>query len=175
MIVRTYARRAARCGAGRSSSDPVLLESPDADEDPDSAAGELLDLPFSQDSSHGRHAPALSAFSSQDCSSPWSFDAFDVHDEAPALPRDPPNEFHGSDGPRTVTWASARDPSAEMTTSTLMEAQESGEMMEHVDEVNFALDGLRRGQPVRVRRASLLSLLSACSTAQQRRLLRVQG
>ncbi|URE01449.1 hypothetical protein MUK42_19974 [Musa troglodytarum] len=175
MIVRTYARRAARCGAGRSSSDPILLESPDADEDPDSAAGELLDLPFSQDCSHGRHAPALSAFSSQDCSSPWSFDPFDVHDEAPALPSDPPNELHGSDGPRTVSWASARDPSAEVTTSTLMEAQEFGEMMEHVDEVNFALDGLRRGQPVRVRRASLLSLLSACSTAQQRRLLRVQG
>ncbi|THU67156.1 hypothetical protein C4D60_Mb05t21680 [Musa balbisiana] len=175
MIVRTYARRAARCGASRSSSDPILLESPDADEDPDSAAGELLDLPFSQDSSHGRHAPAISALSSQDCSSPWSFDPFDVHDEAAALPRDPPNEFHGSDGPRTVSWASARDPSAEVTTSTLMEAQEFGEMMEHVDEVNFALDGLRRGQPVRVRRASLLSLLSACSTAQQRRILRVQG
>ncbi|CAL9102828.1 unnamed protein product [Musa acuminata var. zebrina] len=175
MIVRTYARRATRYGAGRSSSDPILLESPDADDDPDSAAGELLDLPFSQDSSHGRHAPAISALSSQDCSSPWSFDPFDVHDEAPELPRDPPNEFHGSDGPRTVSWASARDPSAEVTTSTLMEAQEFGEMMEHVDEVNFALDGLRRGQPVRVRRASLLSLLSTCSTAQQRRILRVQG
>ncbi|XVF27668.1 hypothetical protein REPUB_Repub14bG0128500 [Reevesia pubescens] len=60
-------------------------------------------------------------------------------------------------------------------TSTLMEAQEFGEMMEHVDEVNFALDGLKKGQPVRIRRASLLSLLSICGTAQQRRLLRTHG
>lgn len=60
-------------------------------------------------------------------------------------------------------------------TSTLMEAQEFGEMMEHVDEVNFALDGLRRNQPVRIRRASLLSLLSICGTAHQRRLLGSQG
>lgn len=60
-------------------------------------------------------------------------------------------------------------------TSTLMETQEFGEMMEHVDEVNFALDGLRKGQPVRIRRASLLSLLGICGTAQQRRLLRTQG
>lgn len=60
-------------------------------------------------------------------------------------------------------------------TSSLMEAQEYGEMMEHVDEVNFALDGLKKGQPVRIRRASLLSLLSVCSTAQQRRLLRTHG
>ncbi|KAF9608349.1 hypothetical protein IFM89_009284 [Coptis chinensis] len=60
-------------------------------------------------------------------------------------------------------------------TSTLMEAQEFGEMMEHVDEVNFALDGLKKGQPARIRRASLLSLLSICGTAAQRRLLRTNG
>ncbi|KAK4421246.1 hypothetical protein Salat_2075100 [Sesamum alatum] len=60
-------------------------------------------------------------------------------------------------------------------TTTLMETQEFGEMMEHVDEVNFALDGLKKGQPVRIRRASLLSLLSICGTSQQRRLLRVHG
>ncbi|XVE51303.1 hypothetical protein DITRI_Ditri02bG0029400 [Diplodiscus trichospermus] len=60
-------------------------------------------------------------------------------------------------------------------TSTLMEAQEFGEMMEHVDEVNFALDGLKKGQPVRIRRASLLSLISICGTVQQRRLLRTHG
>ncbi|XP_071724387.1 LOW QUALITY PROTEIN: wings apart-like protein 2 [Rutidosis leptorrhynchoides] len=60
-------------------------------------------------------------------------------------------------------------------TSTLMEAREYGEMMEHVDEVNFALDGLRKGQQLRTRRSSLLSLLSICSTVQQRRLLRSQG
>ncbi|KAL8460369.1 hypothetical protein ACS0TY_032050 [Phlomoides rotata] len=60
-------------------------------------------------------------------------------------------------------------------TTTLMETQEYGEMMEHVDEVNFALDGLKKGQQVKIRRASLLSLLSICGTAQQRRLLRVHG
>ncbi|KZV57581.1 hypothetical protein F511_03041 [Dorcoceras hygrometricum] len=60
-------------------------------------------------------------------------------------------------------------------TSTLMETQEFGEMMEHMDEVNFALDGLKKGQQVTVRRASLLSLLSFCGTAQQRRLLRIHG
>ncbi|GFY91853.1 WAPL (Wings apart-like protein regulation of heterochromatin) protein [Actinidia rufa] len=60
-------------------------------------------------------------------------------------------------------------------TATLMETQEFGEMMEHVDEVNFALDGLRKGQQARIRRASLLSLLSICGTAQQRRLLRTHG
>ncbi|EPS71225.1 hypothetical protein M569_03535, partial [Genlisea aurea] len=60
-------------------------------------------------------------------------------------------------------------------TATLMETQEGGEMMEHLDEINFALDGLKKGQPFRVRRASLLSLLSKCGTMQQRRLLRSHG
>ena len=55
-----------------------------------------------------------------------------------------------------------------------MEAQEFGEMMEHIDEVNFALDGLRKPQPVWIKRASLLSLLSICAIVQQRRLLRTQ-
>ncbi|VFQ88550.1 unnamed protein product [Cuscuta campestris] len=63
----------------------------------------------------------------------------------------------------------------ESIAATLMETQEHGEMMENVDEVNFALDGLRKGQPVRIRRASLLSLLSICGTVHQRRLLRVHG
>ncbi|URD83918.1 hypothetical protein MUK42_05392 [Musa troglodytarum] len=182
MIVRTYARRAARCGAGRTSSDPILLDSSDADGEPDSAAGELLDLPFSQDSSHGRHAHAHAAFSSQDSSSPWSLDPFDLPDDPPTLAPSlfapslvPPNEPHGSDGTRTGRRGAERDLASAVTTATLMEAQEFGEMMEHVDEVNFALDGLRPGHPVRVQRASLLSLLSACETAQQRRLLRVQG
>lgn len=62
-----------------------------------------------------------------------------------------------------------------LPTSTLMETQEFGEMMEHVDEVNFALDGLRKLQPAIIRRASLLSLLSICSTVQQRRFLKTQG
>uniref|UniRef100_A0A803LLD8 Wings apart-like protein C-terminal domain-containing protein n=1 Tax=Chenopodium quinoa TaxID=63459 RepID=A0A803LLD8_CHEQI len=61
------------------------------------------------------------------------------------------------------------------TTATLMETQEYGEMMECVDEVDFALDGLRRGQGVRVRRASLLSLLNVCGSPHHRRLLKAQG
>ncbi|XP_021740544.1 uncharacterized protein LOC110706874 isoform X2 [Chenopodium quinoa] len=61
------------------------------------------------------------------------------------------------------------------TTTTLMETQEYGEMMECVDEVDFALDGLRRRQGVRVRRASLLSLLNVCRSTHQRRLLKAQG
>ncbi|MED6207528.1 hypothetical protein PIB30_036685 [Stylosanthes scabra] len=59
-------------------------------------------------------------------------------------------------------------------TSTLMEAQEFGEVMERIDEVIFAIDGLLWSQPVRIRRRSLLSLLSICATAQQRQLLHAQ-
>ncbi|CAD5312379.1 unnamed protein product [Arabidopsis thaliana] len=60
-------------------------------------------------------------------------------------------------------------------TSTLLEAQEFGELMEHEDEVNFALDGLRKGHQLRIRRASLSSLLSICASQHQRRSLRAQG
>jgi hypothetical protein len=56
--------------------------------------------------------------------------------------------------------------------STLLEAQESGEMMEHMDEANFALDGLRPEQPLQIQRASLQSLLSLCGSIQCRRILR---
>jgi hypothetical protein len=57
-------------------------------------------------------------------------------------------------------------------TSTLLEAQESGEMMEHMDEANFALDGLRPEQPLQIQRASLQSLLSLCGSIQCRCILR---
>ncbi|KFK43398.1 hypothetical protein AALP_AA1G120900 [Arabis alpina] len=60
-------------------------------------------------------------------------------------------------------------------TSTLLEAQEFGELMENEDEVNFALDGLRNGQQLRIRRASLSSLLLICASKHQRRSLRAQG
>lgn len=60
-------------------------------------------------------------------------------------------------------------------TATLMETQESGETTEHADEVNLALDGLKKGQQVRARRASLKSLLSICGTLQQRRHLWAHG
>ncbi|KAG8365477.1 hypothetical protein BUALT_Bualt18G0108800 [Buddleja alternifolia] len=63
----------------------------------------------------------------------------------------------------------------EVTTTLVEEIHEFGDAMEDVDEVNFAVDGLKKGQPERIRRASLLSLLSICGTARQRQLLRVQG
>ncbi|KAL8032666.1 hypothetical protein ABFX02_13G111100 [Erythranthe guttata] len=46
---------------------------------------------------------------------------------------------------------------------------------ENVDGVNFALDGLKKGSHVNIRRASLVSLLSVCRTKQHRQLLRVNG
>lgn len=69
----------------------------------------------------------------------------------------------------------ARNREAFAITSTLLEAQEFGELMEHEDEVNFALDGLRKGQQVRIRRGSLSSLLAICASQHQRRSLRAQG
>ncbi|KAJ4895600.1 WAPL (Wings apart-like protein regulation of heterochromatin) protein [Raphanus sativus] len=69
----------------------------------------------------------------------------------------------------------ARNREAFAVTSTLLEAQEFGELMEHEDEVNFALDGLRKGQQVRIRRGSLSSLLAICASQHQRRSLRAQG
>ncbi len=65
-------------------------------------------------------------------------------------------------------WGGATTP----VTSTLLEAQESGEMMEHMDEANFALDGLRPEQPLQIQRASLQSVLSLCGSMQRRRILR---
>ncbi|CAO2823823.1 unnamed protein product [Amaranthus hypochondriacus] len=62
-----------------------------------------------------------------------------------------------------------------VVTTSLMETQENGEMMECIDEVEFALDGLRGGKGIRVRRSSLLSLLNVCGIPQQRRLLKAQG
>ncbi|KAG7658020.1 Armadillo-type fold [Arabidopsis suecica] len=59
--------------------------------------------------------------------------------------------------------------------STLMEAQEFGELIENEDEVNFALDGLKKGHKVRIRRAALSSLLSICESQYQRRSLRALG
>lgn len=63
------------------------------------------------------------------------------------------------------------DPGYIELTATLMETQEFGRTTEHIDDVSLALDGLKEGQPVRRRRASLVSLLSICKTLQQRQLL----
>ncbi|KAL1562705.1 wings apart-like protein 2 [Salvia divinorum] len=46
---------------------------------------------------------------------------------------------------------------------------------EHIDEVNAALDGVKKEQAVRIRRESLLSLLSICGTLKKRRLLWAHG
>lgn len=67
-----------------------------------------------------------------------------------------------------VGWGTA-------TQSSLMETKESGELQEHVDEANFAMDGLKASQPVCVQRASLASILSLCGSIQMRRIMRSQG
>nr|CAD1844372.1 unnamed protein product [Ananas comosus var. bracteatus] len=188
MIVRRYARRS-RCGGGGSGDGDFVDLDPDSG---DGAAGEFGDLlPISQSkrAPTPRSAPPLGgAFSSSQDSSPWSLDP-DLLLPLPPIPDDllllpssssePQQNLskrarnpYGDDGVDAPRSASA---SVSASTATLMEAQEFGEMMEHVDEVNFALDGLRPGLPTRIRQASLLSLMSICGTPQQRRLLRVQG
>lgn len=168
MIVRTYGRRKGG-GISRTYSDSTLN---DAVHDDDDDSIDPFRISLSQDT------PQVNFnFSSQDSSSQWS--QFDSEPYPP--PRDSlkrPISLNGDvrrSKKAKTTRKEALKSSTILATSTLMEAQEFGEMMEHVDEVNFALDGLRKGQPVRIRRASLLSLLSICGTAQQRRLLRTQG
>ncbi|KDP20940.1 hypothetical protein JCGZ_21411 [Jatropha curcas] len=170
MIVRTYGRR--NRGLTRTYSDTI--------------DDNVSDHSFKDDFSLSQENPSQDfyslPFSSQESSSLWpSFDP-------------DPYSFNSSQGGTLSNGVASRKSkkprngklqkparkninsrSLVPVTSTLMEAQEFGEMMEHVDEVNFALDGLRKGQPVRIRRASLLSLLSICGTAHQRRLLRTQG
>ncbi|XP_038689899.1 wings apart-like protein 1 isoform X2 [Tripterygium wilfordii] len=168
MIVRTYGRRN-RGGVPRTCSDSV-----------EDDAGVFDSL--SQETSQGF---CSFNFSSQESSSIWS-SSFD-HDlygncssqrsssqfEDPSLNGPVRKAKRAKNGKREkvkalTSWVPSNS-------TTLMEAQEFGEMMEHVDEVNFALDGLKKHQPVRIRRASLLSLLSICGTAHQRTLLRTQG
>ncbi|CAL9015429.1 unnamed protein product [Prunus brigantina] len=176
MIVRTYGRR--KGGIPRTYSDSTLNDAVHDDDDSNDPFGFSLSQP--QESSQDHLYSSLN-FSSQDSSSQWA-----QFDSDPYVPEDSlkRSSFDGQVNgavrrskkakTRKEVVKNSRPPSI-LATSTLMEAQEFGEMMEHVDEVNFALDGLRKGQPVRIRRASLLSLLSICGTAQQRRLLRTQG
>ncbi|KAF8413908.1 hypothetical protein HHK36_001904 [Tetracentron sinense] len=185
MIVRTYARRN-RC-ISRSYSESSFNGNVD----------DSFRESISQESSQEIHSVP---FSSQE-SSPWSFDSelYGSNSSQGSLSVLPPRvpvgdlSLQGNGGvrkskkPRNIKRESGVHKQQKSliskgvrslsmpATSTLMEAQEFGEMMEHVDEVNFALDGLRKGQQSRIRRASLLSLLSFCATAQQRRLLRTQG
>ncbi|XP_050367751.1 wings apart-like protein 2 [Argentina anserina] len=155
MIVRTYGRRKGGGNLPRTYSDSTLNDAVRGD-DGDDVSADPFRISLSQDT-----VPQFNfnfSSSSQDSSEP----------PYPPLKRPGPIRSGG------VLKKKARRNEA-AATATLMEAQEFGEMMEHVDEVNFALDGLRKGQPVRIRRASLLSLLGICATSQQRRLLRTQG
>ena len=184
MIVRTYVRRSRSEGQAFSDGD-----SPRNDE------GEMRDgsLSLSQGEACSSQADpyGFAAFSSQG-SSTWSFDCdrFGTDGAAnislPPIP--PPSRFGGNsrnDPQKTKDRKNTKSKKVEQlltgrarssaATSTLMEAQEFGEMMEHADEVTFALDGLRRGQNGRIRQASLHSLLTICESAQQRRLLRARG
>ncbi|XP_047168933.1 wings apart-like protein 1 [Vigna umbellata] len=146
MIVRTYGRRNRPLSGTCSGS---------------SSLNDDVSEPFSQET--GDPLCAF-AFSSQDSSSQhWPL--FDSEIDDLCAERESKRARRGAEKRSEGIPA----------TSTLMEAQEFGEMMEHVDEVNFALDGLRKGQPLRIRRSSLVSLLTICSTTHQRRLLRTQG
>ncbi|XP_044971345.1 wings apart-like protein 2 isoform X1 [Hordeum vulgare subsp. vulgare] len=161
MIVRTYGRRSRTCGAGAGGGggggggERGLSSSQDAFDFDGGDGDDELSAPGSQ--------PQLFP-PSQESSSMWDFD-----EDPPTQPPPPP--------PRRKGWRRGRhaDPEPEPATATLMEAEEYGEMMESVDEVNFALDGLRPTAPRRVRRASLLALLGICTSAARRRVLRAQG
>lgn len=185
MIVRTYGRRRSSNSLTRSYSDSDSPSTTFNDVVSDSGFDNSLSLSQPQEDIYGFH------FSSQDSTAHWSFDSdpynFNSSQDSRQLailpPRKHPLLDDGSDirKPKKARHAKKKVKSVESTrkkvteTATLMETQEVGEMMEHVDEVNFALDGLRKGQPVRIRRASLLSLLTICGTLQQRRLLRTHG
>ncbi|KAI3680683.1 hypothetical protein L6452_35456 [Arctium lappa] len=180
MIVRTYGRRS-NSNNSRSSNNSLTF-----DEDADG-----FDDSLSQESTQELDNGDIFSFafpSQESIKNPWSFDSdpysFDSSQDSRKLSVLPPrskkpraelNEKK-KDNKKGKKVKKRNEPVVMLTeTSTLMETQEFGEMMEHVDEVNFALDGLRRGQPVRIRRASLLSLLMVCGTLQQRRTLRTHG
>uniref|UniRef100_A0A0E0IUP2 Wings apart-like protein C-terminal domain-containing protein n=1 Tax=Oryza nivara TaxID=4536 RepID=A0A0E0IUP2_ORYNI len=159
MIVRTYGRRSRsfsdggggeRGGGGGFSSSQDAFEFDGEEED---------DLVLLGSSSQSSHPPAPS----QESSSMWDFD------EDP-----PPRRRRGRGGGGDYAEPATAAAAAAAATS-LMEAEEYGEMMESVDEANFALDGLRATAPRRVRRASFLALLGICASAPRRRVLRAQG
>ncbi|OIW10433.1 hypothetical protein TanjilG_24993 [Lupinus angustifolius] len=162
MIVRTYGRR----NRPNSKTCSASLND-DVSDDPFGFSSQEEEL-YKHDTTTNNNNNRFSsfAFSSQESSSHWSL--FDSEPNSV-------DDFGGGREPKKIKKAAANGGFSVPATSTLMEAQEFGEMMEHVDEVNFALDGLRKGQPVRIRRASLVSLLGICGTTRQRRLLRTHG
>lgn len=182
MIVRTYGRR--KMGL----NDDVLMREEEEEEDDDPFAFRdttttttTTSTSYSQQFQESPQEIESFTFSSQD-STRWVNSAIQSKSNPSPSPTPSLQLLKGrrekarrlNDGRREKDVS--RRPTMTMTT-TLMETQEYGEMMECVDEVNFALDGLRRGQGVgiRVRRASLLSLLNVCGSPQQRRLLKAQG
>ncbi|KAF3796193.1 Wings apart-like protein-like protein [Nymphaea thermarum] len=171
MIVRTYARRnRGPGGTGLTESgteDDVLWDSLSQE-----SSQEIFGLPFSSSQDSSSWSLDESARLCIQPSSKEPEEARAIIGRAPKRPREEVNAKNRSG--QILGKVPRRAPSAPAT-STLMEAQEFGEMMEHVDEANFALDGLKPGRPFRIQRASLLSLLSVCSTPQQRRLLRTHG
>ncbi|GMI72290.1 Wings apart-like protein 1 [Hibiscus trionum] len=176
MIVRTYGRR--NRGLSRTFSDSLndeFSESPPLSQET-APSEDIYSFPFSTQESSS-FFPSSQEFNDdvyKDRAATAfepSLSDFGLDDLGNGVVRRPKKQKQRQSkkevGDSSVPWISS--------SSTLMEAQEFGEMMEHIDEVNFALDGLKKGQPVRIRRASLLSLLSISGTAQQRRLLRTQG
>ncbi|TKV93114.1 hypothetical protein SEVIR_9G204700v4 [Setaria viridis] len=157
MIVRTYGRRSRSFsdGGGGVSSSQDAFDFDAEDDVLGSSASQPLPPPPSQESS-----------------SMWEFD-----EDPPPSPPQPRPEARRRGGPRRGRgggWELAEPPAA-APTATLMEAEEYGEMMESVDEVMFALDGIRPAAQKRTRRASLLALLGICASAERRRVLRAQG
>ncbi|PWZ56478.1 hypothetical protein Zm00014a_036957 [Zea mays] len=155
MIVRTYRRRSrsiSEGGGGVSSSQEAF----DFDADVD-VLGSSASQPLPP---------------SQESSSMWDFD----EDPPPSPPRSrKEGRRSGRGGARRGGGLELAEAPAMAPTVTLMEAEEYGEMMESVDDVTFALDGLRPAAQKRTRRASLLALLGICDSAERRRVLRSQG
>ncbi|KAJ6292517.1 hypothetical protein OIU78_024654 [Salix suchowensis] len=174
MIVRTYGRRSR--GGGNLTRTYSDSSADDAVADHNYSFSDSFSLSQETTQSNQDFCSHNFPFSSQDSTSysldldPFNFDDNPIPNRVVTRKSKKPrcskskSERNGTGNSNLLT-----------SSTTLMEAQEFGEMMEHVDEVNFALDGLKKGQPLRIKRASLLSLLGICGTQQQRRLLRTEG
>ncbi|KAJ0693584.1 putative wing apart-like protein [Helianthus annuus] len=171
MIVRTYGRRSNNSRSTNSNSNSFNFD--DSDEFTDN---------LSQNSTHEFNFPFTSQESTKNTlnfdsfdSDPYSFDSCeDYSGKLTVIP--PRSKKLKTEKSKDKKVKKEKKQLVVLTeTTTLMEAQEYGETMEHVDEVDFGLDGLRRGQPVRIRRVSLLSLLTVCGSLSQRRLVRTHG
>jgi hypothetical protein len=165
MIVRTYGRRSRSSsdgGAGAGSRGTASARDAfDFDGDDLDALGSSASQPLS-----------LPPAQSQESSSMWEFD-----EEPPPSPPPRREEWRRGKGGRRGGGGGGWDlpELGAAPTATLMEAEEYGVMMESVDEVMFALDGLRPTAHRRTHRASLLALLGICDSAERRRMLRAQG